>query len=92
MSHSDIALFSERHNCGGCATCGGVRGCSRLAIDQQSYNGDKGFSFGRELFREFAFIAGGAQHGHALTNEREQNIGLRAERARGKIKTASEVY
>ena len=36
--------------------------------------------------------AGGAQHGHALTNEREQNIGLRADRARGKIKTASEVY
>ena len=28
--------------CTGCATCGGVRGCSLWAIDQQSYNDDKG--------------------------------------------------
>ena len=68
--------------CGGCATCGGVRGCSRLAIDQQSYNGDKGLSFGRELFREFAFIVSDTKFGV------RNNFAVRIVEARGRMRAA----
>ena len=68
--------------CGGCVSCGGVRGCSRLAIDQQSYNGDKGFSFGRESFCRFVFIVSESKFGA------RKNFAVRFVEARGHMRAA----